>query len=238
MDSSELFKEHLKFGSKDNAEKDQNNESDSRKKKCECGYDPHKSNSSFDWKNILVSSEECPIKTALSNHISFPSFDLMTELDDPSMIYYDFDDYGTLSPSRHWASLIEINQNISYMRPGLTGWTQFGEKVVVHFYHDNGEVPITFSWSDIKKGNTIAILYAERKTFLDLTQGIRQEILETCYIFNGSMDEVKNEAQLLLKNADLKQKPNNEECFGCGSKSQELKQCGNCHLAKYCSTVC
>ena len=96
---------------------DENSESDSektseRKKPCECRYDQ------FDDHNFDEKFEKCSVKLALRNHITFPSFQMMSEYDDPSMIYYQENHMG-LAPRRHWATLIEISHDLSFTRPRL-----------------------------------------------------------------------------------------------------------------------
>jgi hypothetical protein len=80
---------------------------------CNCSYDPHKGNSCERY-------NRCPVKLALRNHISFPSFEMLSEQDDPSTIYYDFDS-PIVEPSRHWVFLLEIKEDITFMRPGVIG---------------------------------------------------------------------------------------------------------------------
>lgn len=87
----------------------------------------------------------------------------------------------------------------------------------------------------------MAILYATKKQFLDGSEGIRQEDLDSCYIFNTSLKNVQDEAQKLLNHADIESNENIKElveCFGCGVKSDVLSRCANCKLAKYCSKEC
>ena len=195
-------------------------------RKCDCGYVP----------NGFSSHDKCPIKLALHNHISFPSFELMTELDDPSTIYYNMD--YICGPKRHWAAILQIKNNISFMRPGIIGVNQFGEEVLVHFYHDKDEIPMTFSWDDLREDYTLAILYPEKKTFMDGTQGIREENLDFCFVFKANLDDLREEAQKLLNDFDGKSKDAYESsCFTCGVKKVSMNQCSKCKLAKYCSKV-
>jgi hypothetical protein len=117
------------------------------------------------------------------------------------------------------------------------GITYFGEKLGCHFYHETDEKPTTFSWEDLQPGNTMAILYAERKTFLDMSEGVRQENLDTCYVFKAKIQDVFKEANKLLKDADSRSKNLELECFACGVKTDKILRCASCHLAKYCSKV-
>ncbi len=131
----------------DRNEEDESEEKNlQHKKKCECSYDPFK-------ENYTQNSEKCSVKLALRNHITYPSFQLMTEHDDPSMIFYQENHY-CLKPRIHWATLIEISHDLSFVRPGCCGWNRFGEKISVHFYHENYEKPTSFKWSQLKPGYT------------------------------------------------------------------------------------
>lgn len=238
----ELF-EQLRLRPELDSESESESEVDPNKKdvytKCDCGYVP-KANDNYDYydddDDEEVSSEKCPIKLALRNHISFPSFELMTELDDPSTVYYDLEYRG--GPKRHWATVLQIKDNISFVRPGIIGVNQFGEEVLVHFYHDNDQFPNTFLWDDLQEENTLAILYPEKKTFFDGSEGIREENLDSCFIFKANLKDLQEEAQKLLNDFDSKKKgPYESTCFTCGIKKKSMNQCGKCKLAKYCSRV-
>lgn len=67
------------------------------KKTCPCGYNPHKE-TSFNY-------EKCSCKLALRNHITFPSFDLISEYDSPSTLYFDYDNV-VVEPYRNWATCL------------------------------------------------------------------------------------------------------------------------------------
>ncbi len=49
---------------------------------------------------------------------------------------------------------------------------------------------------------------------------------------------MQSEAEKLLNDADLTaRKEELLTCFGCGLKCKDIKKCGGCKLAKYCSQV-
>ena len=217
----------------DYAKADDIEETPREKSLCACSYDPHSHTNETD---------TCSVKLALRNHVSFPSFAMMTEYEDPSLLYYEMTS-GCFRPCRHWATLIEIERDISFVRPGCIGWNQFGERICVHFYHEEGDEPKPFNFNKLKAGNTLAILYPSKKQFMDMTEGIRQEVLNSCFIFEGPLKLVQDEAQKLLNDADIetplpgasKQTP---ACFGCGSsEGKTLSRCSACKMAKYCSKV-
>ena len=166
----------------------------------------------------------------------------MTELNDPSMTYYYRMGSWAFQPKRHWATFIDIHEYIGIVRPGVLGFNRFGELISVHFYHEANEKPSTFKFEHLKPGHTLCILYPERKTFGDLTEGIRQEALNFCFIFNAKLNLVLQEAQKLLNDADIETPLFGEEqrlpvCFNCGVESDKLSRCSACNLAKYCSKV-
>jgi hypothetical protein len=203
-------------------------ESLKRRRACECSYDP------FEEKISKAKEKKCSVQKALLNHLTFPSFDLMTKYDEPSLLYFHQGE-AHYWPIRHWATLVDITHDLTFGRPGCQGYNQFGEVVRVFFYHDNTDTPTSFEWSDLQPNNTLAILYPERKVFLDMTEGIREENLDSCFIFKAPLKIVQEEAQKLLNNADMVGVE--KQCFNCGLKSERLSHCANCKLANYCSKV-
>jgi len=84
----------------------------------------------------------------------------------------------------------------------------------------------------------LAIHYAEKTCFPDGKEGIKQQQLNNCIVFKGSLSKVQEEAQKLLDNADAGKVSEIESCFECGKKMENLKQCSKCKLAKYCLQEC
>jgi len=135
-----------------------------RRKPCACGYIPTDSN----WFDYFMNPkwETCSNKLALRNHITFPSFEMMSDLNDPSMLYYKEKSIGILGPSRHWATLIEITHDLTFVRPRCSVTNQFGESFYVHFYHEKYETPVTFKWSQLKPGGFFDGYFRTNKHFL------------------------------------------------------------------------
>lgn len=204
-----------------------------RRKTCNCGYNP--------FSERPVNRDHCSVNLALQNHVTFPSFELMTDLSEPSMLYYKENSRRNLEPQRHWASLLDIQEVMQFPKFISLTWNIYGESIMVAFYPENGDRPSTFNWSDIKLGHTLCILYPEKKTFSainpDIEPGIIVVNLDSCFVFNAPLNLVHEEAQKLLRNADLE---TNQmlECFTCGTRKENLSQCGSCKLAKYCSKEC
>ncbi|CAF0780780.1 unnamed protein product [Brachionus calyciflorus] len=138
----------------------------------------------------------------------------------------------------NWVFLAEIDESFFFLRHRVHAHSRFGEKVPIHFYNESNEMPVSFTWQDLKKGHTLAILYAERKTFLDLSEGIRQEALETCYVFKTGLKNLEEEASKVLDLKDLNFKKSPEKCFSCGVEKESLLRCAKCKLAVYCSKEC
>jgi MYND finger len=108
------------------------------------------------------------------------------------------------------------------------------------FYHEK-EPAGGFSFDQLKKGNTLCVLYAERKTFMDLHDGVRQEDVDTVWVFKAPMAVVHREAKKLLDLADAGEGDVEHSCFGCGKPDATEKRhdrCGRCRLARYCSRAC
>lgn len=193
-----------------------------RKRQCDCGYDPeHKKKGS--------NEEKCPVTLALNNHITFPSLKMLPKDDDPKELFYNTE---TGTPKQHWCFLIELHESLAPRT--WSGFTTFGEKVVLKFDNDNDEKPTTFSWSDLKSGHTVAILYAEK---YDKIQIIESN-LDSCYIFKTNFIDLFDEARHILNDADFNAKEEKSACFGCGITCENISRCANCKLAKYCSREC
>jgi hypothetical protein len=84
-------------------------------------------------------------------------------------LFYDKEDG---SPKFHWCLFVQIEEKIDEM--SWLGFTSFYEKVTLVIEKDSEQIPSTFLWSDLKKGNTAAILYAEKTKSL---------VVETCLDF-------------------------------------------------------
>lgn len=226
------------------------------RKPCKCGYSPLETFYSPHARGIdEAKAKKCSCELALRNHITFPSFELMVKnegmlvernpdkiLTRLSKLYYASKaKKDNFEPLRHWATLVQITEDLTSKENDIiccSVYNQFGERFDVHFFPHKGEEPETFKWSQMKPGSTMAILYPEKKPFLNLRWGIKQNDLDTVFIFDTSLKKVQDEAERLLQSADLG--PNSKEtseCFSCGIKA-DLSRCASCKLAKYCSKEC
>lgn len=206
---------------------------------CPCGYrvDNGHSRVFYNLNETSVPKYECKITKGLKNHMVFPSFELLVDTTNPvcqSKVHFK---------NRHYAFMMQITRDISILTPliwrrSYLGYSQYGESVLIHFYHNEKETPKTFGWNDFKLGNTLVILYAKRKTFVDGQIGIRQESLESCFIFKASIKILEKEANKLLEMKDAKELNKLEKCFNCGKEKESLSRCSKCKLALYCSKEC
>lgn len=228
-----------------------------KNEECDCGYAPHervnkqivrlmKKNKRSYGENLNMIEENiqkegsCPGKYALCNHITFPPVSIMSNCNEASDIYYDTE---TGQPRVHWALIMEINHLLTHPNKiGLGGFNMYGDEVHVYFANESDESPGTFSWNDLREGNTIVILYPEQKTFPNGDSLIVEANLDSCFVFKESLEMVKQEANSLLLDAELMVKNEVSSCFSCGysnsSVSHTLIRCANCKLAKYCSKEC
>ena len=217
-----------------------------RKIKCPCGYDPHSHTS--DLLGILLLEERLQKKDGkcnskkqpFLNHITFPPFELLSNYDTGDLpdYHWSWSRGDVVKPRRHWATLLEIFDAWEFRRKTLHTWNQYGQRVAVHFYHEDYQEPTTFKWSDVRIGHTLAILYPTRHLFMDSSRGIRQEDLDSCFVFRANLAQLEREAQKLINSAEAKALNRPEcTCFACGKIRTDLKTCGNCHLARYCDKV-
>ena len=110
----------------------------------------------------------------------------------PWGIYYE-ERGAMLSPTMHWCFLAEVAEKVQFIvRPRVLVRTASGKRHVVHFYHERNEEPTTFNWSQLVPGATLAIMYAKCKDMMDGTLGIRQEHLNSVFVFKATLSEVND----------------------------------------------
>ena len=202
----------------------------------------------------------------MQNYTYPPYSELSPEDEYPSLEYYN-DDGGYCTPKRHWCLVAEIVENHTFMRhrQHLILRTRLSlDRFQLVFYLDKEPASTdSFNYDQLKVGNTICVLYAERKRFLDGTQGIRQESADCVHVFKAPLHIVHEEAKKLLQYADTraaKAKAVSSTsssgagsnlssntvhpfslCFICGKQETAeapLSRCAGCHIAVYCSKEC
>ena len=103
----------------------------------------------------------------------FPAFEQLPvegELD--STYYTDPYTSGVLTFKIHFCFLCEIVADVSLVRPTFRVKDRDGKAALVALYLDDVKL---YDPKNYKVGNTICIMYALRKTFMDLQEGIRVE---------------------------------------------------------------
>lgn len=179
--------------------------------------------------------EECPLIGFANHH--FPPFAKLPDIHQLDEEYYTEDRLGVYMPKRHWGVVGQIKETSFFIRPRVEIETKYRETFKVNFHLEGASEPNCFSWRDLKVGNTMVILYAESKVFLDGECGIRQESPVTCMVFPVTILELTNEYDLLLTRLN----PPNKVCFTCGKPEAEgemLLKCSRCKSALYCNKIC
>ena len=147
--------------------------------------------------------------TSFHDSTAFPVADRLPDYHDPWGEYHSEKD-GMLTPVRHWCFLGQILDVNTFMRPRVTvaPWPNPGggeinfknpsHTITVHFHHERSTIPTTFAWKDLKPGRTIAILYAKRKRMMDGSTGIRQEHLDSVFVFRASLSMLVRFGEMLM----------------------------------------
>jgi hypothetical protein len=111
----------------------------------------------------------------------------------------------------------EVVELRHFMRHSFLVRTRQGKEVNVIFYPEaNPPVP-GFCVGSIKVVDTLVILNAERKMFMDMTEGIRVEHMPACWAFKAPLVDLTDEVAKLMINADAKSCSGRTSftCYGC-----------------------
>ena len=111
------------------------------------------------------------------------------------------------------------------------------DDIPIAFYPETG----SFDYRTLKKGHTICLMLAERRTFLDLSEGVRVENLDTVKVIPCALDDLFAISTFYSQCQD--------SCWTCKKKASatsdgeatvavELKKCANCRIALYCGKEC
>ena len=161
----------------------------------------------------------------MENRKHFPGFKELPWFEITEAPHYREDVASGINlPAYHWCLLGEIINAHFLGRYHVKVRDRDGVTFLVSFYHDTDEKPVTFSWTDLKPGATLAVMYAHKKQMLDGSVGIRQEELFTVYVFNARIEVLMEESSKVLI----------RRCYEC-SAEENLLQCGGCKIALYCS---
>lgn len=110
-----------------------------------------------------------PTRQSADGQRGFPPFRSLPE-------YHEDGPYRDGESGPHWCFVGEITRNASLVRPVYHVRDLEGNTVVVGFYLDDDS---DFDRKKYKVGNTICVMHAKRKLFLDGSHGIRVEELRT-----------------------------------------------------------
>ncbi|KAL6858133.1 hypothetical protein ACO1O0_005586 [Amphichorda felina] len=152
-------------------------------------------------------------------------------MNDIDLEYFESADGFTYAPRKHWCFLTEV-LNVEYlMRLRLNVKGRDGRETPVFFYTEDRGRSLLDSLH-VQEGFTVAILYAEKHGFLDMTAGIRQEDSKSIKIFPVPLDRLLALSDRVQQYAT---EANGERtCQGCNRKASTLKKCSRCGLAWYC----
>ncbi|KAK2485985.1 hypothetical protein H9L39_03965 [Fusarium oxysporum f. sp. albedinis] len=90
--------------------------------------------------------------------------------------------------------------------------------------------------SNLQVGNTVAIFYAVKHLFMDMTIGIRHEDLQYLKIFPISVDNMMQLSDRVQTHATLTD--GMRTCHACSKKSAKLMKCAKCGFFWYCGQNC
>jgi hypothetical protein len=107
------------------------------------------------------------------NRATFPGFIDLPNENDVSPEFYASSDGFTYRPRRHWLFLAEIVDFATLLRLQMDMKDVDGTTVPLFFYTDGRGSEL--APSQVQKGHTIAILYAQRHAFMFSKPGIRHE---------------------------------------------------------------
>lgn len=192
----------------------------------------------------------------LQNTFHFPSFRDLPHENDLDERYWQCDHYGVYVPACTWFFMAEITNDecsqSAFLRNQVRVTDRAGQTdIPIYFYPEGG----SFDFKLLKKGSTILVVNGQKHDFLDLSIGLRIEELDTVSVAPCSMDQLLTLSKTYHANKDTK-------CWWCGkeggegstrssqmtltgaqsssgaSSAEELKKCGACRVAHYCSKEC
>ncbi|PVH91320.1 hypothetical protein DM02DRAFT_546061 [Periconia macrospinosa] len=170
----------------------------------------------------------------LRSEVTFPSFVNLPGDNDISMEYLGSSDGFYYSPIKHWCFLGEIIDIEAVFRLRIIVKDKADHQIPIAFHTDERGQEI--DQARLKKGYTVAILYAEHHRFLDMTEGIRHEAPSNVKIFEASMNT------LLSLNDRIQQYSTTQKglrtCQGCDRKASSLQKCARCGMFWYCNKSC
>lgn len=170
----------------------------------------------------------------LRSHATFPGFVDLPDENHVDLDFYESSGGNTHRPRRHWCFLGEIVDFATLLRLQMEVKDVDGKEIPLYFYTGGrgGEL----APAEVRKGYTVAVLYAQRHVFVYGEPGIRHEDPRRIKIFPLSLHD-------LLALNDQVQRFSMEldgirTCHGCGRNAPSLKRCGKCSFFWYCDSAC
>jgi len=173
----------------------------------------------------------------LRMHSTFPGFSGLPNENNVDLDFYETVDTSRYRPRRHWCFLGEIKDFTWIIRMQMAIMDVDGKTTQLFFYTDGRGREI--APPQLQKGYTVAILYAQRHTFMfEREQGIRHEHPQMIKIFPLSLKELlalSDQVQQFSTKLDGLRK-----CHGCGKKvpAASVKHCSKCSFFWYCNRAC
>ena len=178
-------------------------------------------------------NEICNSVQVFENHRVFPSYSFLNHY----------------IAKGQWVTFLQIydvheiyNESMGAQLKILSGVSNHNENLGIYLPDNN---PVTFLFSDLKKGNTLVILYPTKHSHNHMCNHgdddrklLNTQELDLCLVFKDSFEVVKREAEKLLRSKDSASQNKEQQCFGCEKFEKKLMQCASCRLAKYCSKEC
>ena len=193
----------------------------------------------------------------LRSHATFPGFIDLPDKNDVDLDFYESSDMVTYRPRRHWCFLGEIVDFATLLRLQMEIKDVDGREIPLYFYTDGRGSEL--APAQVQRGYTVAILYAQRHTFMFGEPGIRHEDprmikvpqqlpiyiikLDLCSLTERDVTQIfpLSLHELLALNDQVQQFSIELDgirmCHGCGRKAASLKQCGRCSSFWYCDRV-
>lgn len=176
----------------------------------------------------------------LQDKDNFPPFSYIPSENEIDENFYCTDDGCNYSHKHHWCFIGEITDDthaqLMNLRNRILVKDVKGESdIPIAFYPDPANSREFFDFSELKKGYTICIRYAEKHFFWDMTCGFRVECLPYVKIIKCTLETL-----CMISTLDPTNRP--KLCWTCGAQQSKyglkLLSCQRCKLAKYCGRDC
>ncbi|PHH78649.1 hypothetical protein CDD80_6541 [Ophiocordyceps camponoti-rufipedis] len=141
------------------------------------------------------------------------------QIDEP---YYVSTDGVHYKPAIHWCFLGEIVQHSFHTRLRVLVRDRAGKLVPIAFHTEDLGLGFLRS-GEVKVGNTVAVLYAEKHDFGNSVVGICQKTKYNIKVLPGSLDNLKKLSKRLRMYFEVSQ--GIPTCHNCHEKSTSLLRC-------------